>query len=86
MFGVSYIDAVTADSFSDLSANIKDGRLGYDVKRIGASAAYTYNLSKRSSTYAMVGYWRDSYDFQATAKTDVDPPSVAVALGIRINF
>ena len=74
MVGVSYIDAETTDFATNQ----------YDVQRIGASAAYTYNLSKRTSTYALVGYWRDSYDFQAS--DDLDPSSVAVAVGIRTNF
>lgn len=80
MLGVSYIDAETTDA-----AKVID-EVEYDVQRIGASAAYTYALSKRTSTYAMVGYWRDSYDFKAAEATDRDASSVGVALGIRTIF
>ena len=80
MLGVSYIDAETTDA-----AKVID-EVEYDVQRIGASAAYTYALSKRTSTYAMVGYWRDSYDFKAAEATDRDASSVGVALGIRTVF
>lgn len=79
MVGVTYIDAETTEAAKEIFG------AEYDVKRIGASAAYTYALSKRTSTYAMAGYWRDSYEFKATSK-DIDPRSIAVALGIRTTF
>ena len=79
MVGVTYIDAETTEAAKEIFG------AEYDVKRIGASAAYTYALSKRTSTYAMAGYWHDSYEFNATSK-DIDPRSIAVALGIRTTF
>ena len=74
MFGVGYAYAEDAQDVSDV-----------ELTRWGASAGYTYALSKRTNVYTVVSYTQDKWEGK-DLKAETDPFNYGVSVGLRHKF
>ncbi|MBM6705099.1 porin, partial [Sutterella massiliensis] len=79
MFAVGYADTEDAE--------VDKGAVKAESTRWGASAGYTYPLSKRTNVYGVVGYYQDKIENEEGKKgEDRDPSKAVVFLGMRHRF
>ena len=79
---VSYLSAKVHD---DVAAADEDN-IGNSLKRIGATIAYEYPLSKSTTAYAAVGVYKDLIDARTSNAPVDDPLSGQAMAGIHINL
>lgn len=81
---LSYMDAEAKDDFTAAQAQTNVRRL----KRIGATAAYEYPLSKTTTFYTSAGVYKDrtTYDAGASDAAARSPLAGQVTAGVHLNF
>lgn len=85
LFGLGYVDAVSADSFEDAQT----GNQSFDFKRYVVSVGYDYPFSKRTDVYAVASYMQDQWETTTASGTtgvDADPSAYSVIVGLRHRF